>query len=110
MEVNVDEKNLKHGVLGLVIALVEIIKDALRTQALLRIEDGSLNEQEIERLGKALMELDQAIEKIKMEQGVKEVVSNIRDGLDNVVEETIDKLLNFNSWNEEGEAQYSERQ
>jgi len=28
MVVDIDEKNLKHGVLGLVIALVEIIKDA----------------------------------------------------------------------------------
>ena len=29
MVVDIDEKSLKHGVLGLVIALVEIIRDAL---------------------------------------------------------------------------------
>ena len=43
--INIDEKNLKHGVLGLVIALVEIIRDALRLQAIKRIESGKLTEQ-----------------------------------------------------------------
>ena len=49
--VDIDEKSLKHGVLGLVIALVEIIKDALQLQAVRRMEGGSLTEEEMERLG-----------------------------------------------------------
>jgi len=40
MPIDIDERNLKHGVLGLVVALVEIIKDALRLQALKRMEGG----------------------------------------------------------------------
>ena len=48
--INIDENNLKHGVLGLVLALVEIIKDALRIQAFERMESGSLTEEEVERL------------------------------------------------------------
>ena len=42
MVIDIDEKNLKHGVLGLVIALVEIIKDTLKLQAVKRMEGGSL--------------------------------------------------------------------
>ena len=62
--------------------------------ALKRMEEGSLTEEEVERLGEALMDLDAAIEKIKMEQGVVESVKAVRDGLDRIVDEAIDTLLN----------------
>jgi len=94
MPIDIDEKNLKHGVLGLVIALVEIIKDALRLQAMKRMEGGSLNEEEVDRLGRALMDLDTAIEEIKKEQGISESVKSVRDGLDNIVDELLDKMIN----------------
>lgn len=100
MPIDIDEKNLKHGVLGLVIALVEIIKDALRLQALKRMEGGSLTDEEIERLGQALMDLDTAIEEIKEEQGVSESVKSVRDGLDNIVDELLDKIINPGKWAE----------
>ena len=67
MVLNIDEKSLKHGVLGLVIALVEVIRDALKLQAMKRMEGGNLTEEETERLGEALMDLDTAIEEIKRE-------------------------------------------
>ncbi|MFH1951693.1 MAG: gas vesicle protein K [Pseudomonadota bacterium] len=94
MPIDIDEKNLKHGVLGLVIALVEIIKDALRLQAMKRMEGGSLTEEEVDRLGRALMDLDTAIEEIKKEQGISESVKSVRDGLDNIVDELLDKMIN----------------
>lgn len=98
MPIDIDEKNLKHGVLGLVIALVEIIKDALRVQALKRMEGGSLTEEELERLGGALMDLDIAIEEIKKEQGITESVRSVRDGLDNIVDDVLDKIINPERW------------
>lgn len=94
MPIDINEDNLKHGVLGLVLALVEIIRDVLKLQAVRRMEGGSLTEEEIERLGRALMELDVAIEQIKEEQGVTESVQNVRDGLDNMVNDVIDKMIN----------------
>ncbi len=98
MPIDIDEKNLKHGVLGLVVALVEIIKDALRLQALKRMEGGSLTEEEMERLGEALMDLDTAIEEMKKEQGITESVKSVRDGLDNIVDELLDKMINPERW------------
>ncbi|MEW5759631.1 MAG: gas vesicle protein K [Candidatus Thermoplasmatota archaeon] len=89
MAVNVDEKNLKQGLLGLVVTLVEIIKEALEHQALRRMESGRLNEEEVERLGNALMELNEAIEKIKNENSLEDTVSSIRNGLDKVVDDII---------------------
>jgi len=103
MPIDIDEDNLKHGLLGLVIALVEIIKDALNLQAIKRMEGGSLSEEEMERLGEALMDLDIAIEEIKKEQGVTESVKYVRDGLDSIVDEVLDKMINPERWRKESE-------
>ena len=100
MVLDIDEKNLKHGVLGLVLALVEIIKDALRTQAISRMEGGSLTEEEVERLGLAMKDLDEAIEQIKEEQGIGEAVQSVRDGLDDLVDDVIDAVVNPQRWKE----------
>jgi molecular chaperone DnaK (HSP70) len=103
MTVNIDEKNLKQGVLGLVMALVEIIRDALKLQAIRRMEGGHLTEEEIERLGEALMDLDIAIEQIKEQQGVAETVKSVRDGLDDIVDDVINGMLNPEKWSEQAE-------
>ena len=101
MPIDIDTDNLKHGILGLVIALVEIIKDALNLQAVKRMEGGTLSEEEVERLGEALMDLDLAIEEIKKEQGVTESVKSVRDGLDSIVDELLDKMINPERWKQE---------
>ena len=103
MAIHIDEDNLKSGVLGLVLALVEVIRDALKIQALKRMEGGSLSDEECERLGKALMELDNALEGIKEEQGITESVKAVRDGLDELVDTVIDRLINPEKWQEETE-------
>ena len=101
MAINIDENDLKHGVLGLVIALVEVIRDALRIQACRRMESGVLNDEECERLGEALMDLDIALEEIKEEQGITESVQAVRDGLDDIVDDIIDKIVNPGRWQED---------
>lgn len=52
MPIEIDEENLKSGLLGLVVALVEVIQEVLEREALRRIESGGLKEEEVERLGK----------------------------------------------------------
>lgn len=98
--IDIDEKNLKHGLLGLVIALVEVIRDALRLQSMRRIEGNSLTEEEVERLGAALADLDKAIEEMKQEQGITEAVKNVRDGLDDIANDVINKMINPEKWKE----------
>ena len=105
MPLDIDEDNLKHGVLGLVIALVEIIRDALRIQAFRRMDGGSLTDEECERLGQALLDLDVAIDEIKEEQGITESVQAVRDGLDEIVDEVVDRMVNPERWREEAEKQ-----
>jgi len=105
MAIDIDTDNLKHGVLGLVIALVEVIRDALRIQAMKRMESGILAEEECERLGEALMDLDIALEEIKEEQGITESVQAVRDGLDEIVDDVIDRIVNPERWREKAAAQ-----
>lgn len=93
MPIDINEDNLKQGLLGLVIAIVEIVKDALKHQALRRMDGGSLNEEEIERLGTALKDIDLAVDQIKEEQGIRESVQSVRDGLDEAVNDIVDKIL-----------------
>ncbi|MFA6218131.1 MAG: gas vesicle protein K [Candidatus Omnitrophota bacterium] len=102
--IDLDEGNLKQGLLGLVIALVEVIKDALATQAFKRVEGGSLSEAEIERLGEALTDLDIAMAQIKEEHGVAETVKNVRYGLDELVHNAVDRIVNPERWCEELES------
>jgi hypothetical protein len=101
MAIKIEENNLKQGVLGLVVALVEVITDALKIQAVKRIETGFLTEEECENLGKALMDLDTALEEIKKDQGLKESVQSVRDELDKLVGDVIDNLVNPKRWEEE---------
>lgn len=101
MAISVDAENLKHGVLGLVLALVEIIRDALRHQAFRRMESGTLSDEEVERLGLALSSLDQAIEEIEEEQGITESVRAVREGLDDIVDDVIDRIVNPDRWGED---------
>lgn len=105
LDINVND--LKSGVLGLVVALVEIIKEVLRLEAMRRMEGGSLTEEELERLGEALMELDAAIEKLKVEQGIVDSVKAVRDGLDSVVDDFLDTMLNPGRWTQQAHQEHS---
>ena len=94
MTIKVDSDNLKEGLLGLVIALVEILKEVLEKQAIYRFESNSLREEEAEKLGIAFMQLDETIKKIKKENNLEKTADKIRADLDNLVNEGITKLIN----------------
>ncbi len=98
MPVNIDEDNLKQGLLGLVVALVEIIQEVLERQAIRRMEGGRLTDQEIERLGLALSDLKEALDNIKKDNDLEEAVKSVRDGLDQVADDAIGRLLDTGRW------------
>jgi len=84
MVIEIDEDNLRKGLLGLVVALVEIIKEALVRQALRRIGSGKLSEEEEARLSGALADLDAALKQIKNENDIEDVVKSVNEGLTEV--------------------------
>lgn len=101
MSINVDEDNLKNGLLGVVVALVEIIEEALERQALRRIDSGRLSEEEIERLAEALIDLNEALENIKKENDLQDAVNSVRKGLDQLADRVIDESLSQSCMGEE---------
>ena len=96
--IEIKEENLKQGVLGLVIALVEVIRDALKHQAMRRVESNRLRDEEVERLGRAMMDLDTAIDEIKLDMGLREAVQSVRDGLDDLANDLVETLVDPRKW------------
>ena len=94
MPIEINEKDLKSGLLGVIVALVEVIQEVLERESVRRMESGKLNEQEIERLGNGLMELEKALAHIKEENGLQSIVKSLRSDLDGLVEDTIDVMAN----------------
>jgi hypothetical protein len=65
--INLDEDNVKNGLGRLVLTLVKVLHELLERQALRRIDAGYLGDDEIERLGMALMRQAQEIERLRLE-------------------------------------------
>jgi gas vesicle protein GvpK len=59
--VDVDPDQVESGLAKLVLSLVEFLRQLLERQAVRRMEGGSLTDEEIERMGLALMRLEQKV-------------------------------------------------
>jgi hypothetical protein len=90
--IRVDEENLKQGLLGLVVAIVEVVRDVLELQALRQIEGGLLDERGAERVADALADLAAALDALKAEHGLGDSVAAVRRGLDRLVGDLLDPL------------------
>ncbi|HZQ22251.1 MAG TPA: gas vesicle protein K [Terriglobales bacterium] len=54
-------ENIDQGLARLVLSLIELLRQLLERQAIRRMEGGSLNEQQVEDMGEALMKLEAKI-------------------------------------------------
>ncbi len=97
MPIKIEEDKLKEGLLGLVVALVEIIAEVLKLQAIRRMEEG-LSPESIERLGQNIYDIFEVIEQIKRDQGLAESVNAIRENLDTVIDDFVNTLVNPEEW------------
>lgn len=61
---NLDPDDMQRSVVQLVLTLVEFVRRLLERQALRRLEEGSLEEAQVEDLGRALMLLEQTIDEL----------------------------------------------
>ncbi len=102
MAIRVDEASLKQGLMGLVVALVEVIRDALELEALRQVDAGMLSGEAADRLGRALLEMGEALEAIKAEHGIAQAVDQVRAGLDRVVDDVVGAVLDVQARPEEG--------
>jgi len=62
--VNVDPEGVEQGLAKLVLTLVEFLRQLLERQAIRRMDGGTLTDDEIERVGIALMRLEAKVREI----------------------------------------------
>lgn len=77
---NADPENLEKGLAHLVLTLVELLRQLMERQALRRIEGGTLDDEEIERLGRTFMALSKRMEELKRTFGLEDEELNLNLG------------------------------
>jgi hypothetical protein len=78
--VNADPERVEQGLAQLVLTVVELLRQLMERQALRRIEGGSLDDDEVERLGVALMKLEERMGELTAEFGLEPADLNLNLG------------------------------
>jgi len=64
-KLELDEENVQRGLVRLVLAVVELVRQLLERQALRRIDAGTLDEEQIERLGVTFLRLQEQMKSLQ---------------------------------------------
>jgi len=75
--VNADPEKVEKGLAQLVLTLIELLRQLMERQALHRMEQGALSDEEIERLGETFMKLSQRMDQLKAEFGLEDEDLNL---------------------------------
>ena len=78
--VNADPEKVEQGLAQLVLTLVELLRQLMERQALRRMEQGTLTDEQIERLGETFMRLDARMNELKEEFGLQDRDLNLNLG------------------------------
>ena len=78
------EEDAASGVTALVVAVVEILVEALEREALRRMEGGTLTDEEVERVGSQLSSIEAELDALKETAGVDGEVDRLRGDLDSL--------------------------
>jgi len=78
--VEADPEKVERGLAQLVLTLVELLRQLMERQALRRMEQGTLDDDEIERLGQTFMLLADRMEQLKTEFGLETSDLNLNLG------------------------------
>jgi hypothetical protein len=63
--INADPEHVEQGLARLVLTVVELLREVLEHQAVRRMDGGTLSDEEIERLGLALLKLNHRMDDLK---------------------------------------------
>ena len=78
--IDVDAEGVEQGLAQLVLTLVEFLRQLLERQAVRRMEGGSLSDEEVERVGLALMKLEEKVHQLAEQFGLRPSDLNINLG------------------------------
>jgi hypothetical protein len=69
--INCDSESVEQGLARLVLSLIELLRRLLERQAVRRLEGGSLDDQQVEEMGQALMKLEAKVAEMAAMFGLK---------------------------------------
>jgi len=75
--INADPEHVENGLARLVLTVIELLREILEHQAIRRMDGGTLTEEQIERLGLALLKLNERMEELKTTFGLTDEDLNI---------------------------------
>lgn len=78
--ISADSEAVENGLAKLVLSIVELVRRLLEKQALRRMDGGNLSDEEIERLGNALMKLEEKMSELKRSFGLSDDDLNLNLG------------------------------
>ncbi len=78
--ISADPEIVENGLAKLVLSIIELVRRLLEKQALRRMDAGNLTEEEIERLGTALMKLEEKMDEMKRLFGLTDEDLNLSLG------------------------------
>jgi hypothetical protein len=78
--IDADPEKVERGLAQLVLTLIELLRELMERQALRRMEQGTLSDDEIERLGQTFMRLSERMEELKTSFGLEDVELNLNLG------------------------------
>jgi Gas vesicle protein K len=78
--IDVNAEGVEQGLAQLVLTLVEFVRQLLARQAVRRMEGGNLTDEEVERVGLALMKLEEKVHELADQFGLRPSDLNINLG------------------------------
>ena len=78
--VNADPEQVERGLAQLVLTVVELLRQLMERQAVRRMENDTLTDEQIERMGETFMKLEQRMEELKKEFGLEDRDLNLNLG------------------------------
>lgn len=79
-KISADAEAVENGLAKLVLSIIELVRRLLEKQALRRMDAGTLSDAEIERLGNALMKLEDKMGELKASFGLSDADLNMSLG------------------------------
>ena len=64
--INADPERVENGLARLALTLIELLRQVLEHQAVRRMDGGTLSDEEVERLGLALLRLNERMQELKV--------------------------------------------
>ncbi|WP_461008537.1 gas vesicle protein K [Streptomyces capparidis] len=65
-----DRESVERGLAGLVLTVVELLRQLMERQALRRVEQGDLTDEQVEQVGLTLMALEERMEELREHFGL----------------------------------------